>query len=135
MRVLSKGTTMGKLSALRAAARSFIKDSRGNLALIVALSAIPMTLAVGAGVDYTRGLVVHSNMADALDAAALAVGAAKTKPSSCTYGGANSAACAPLQQIAQQYFDANFKADGTSDHVSPVGISIATLTRAVFFAV
>ena len=103
---------MRTVSRLCARARSFFTATSGNLAVILALSAIPLTLAMGAGVDYARGLVVHSNMADALDAAGLAVGAAATKPTSCSSdgssssttgnGGSNNTPCAPLQLVAQQ---------------------------------
>ncbi len=126
---------MRTVSRLCARARSFFTATSGNLAVILALSAIPLTLAMGAGVDYARGLVVHSNMADALDAAGLAVGAAATKPTSCSSdgssssttgnGGSNNTPCAPLQLVAQQYFNANFKQDSGADTVSKVSISIA----------
>lgn len=126
---------MRTVSRLCARARSFFTATSGNLAVILALSAIPLTLAMGAGVDYARGLVVHSNMADALDAAGLAVGAAATKPTSCTSdgssssttgnGSSNNTTCAPLQLVAQQYFNANFKQDSSADTVGKVSISIA----------
>jgi hypothetical protein len=116
-------------------ARSFFTATSGNLAMILALSAIPLTLAMGSGVDYARGLVVHSNMADALDAAGLAVGGAASKPTSCSSDGSssgttgngsgNSTPCAPLQLVAQQFFNANFKQDSGADAVSKVSISIA----------
>ena len=123
------------VSRLRARARSFFSAKAGNVAVILALSAIPLTLAMGAGVDYARGLVVHSNMTDALDAAGLAVGAAATKPTSCSSDGSsssttgngpsNNTSCAPLQLVAQQYFNANFKQDSGADIVSKVNIAIA----------
>ena len=130
------GVSMLTFSSLRAHARSFLKTTSGNLTIILALSAIPLTLALGAGVDYARGIVVHSNMTDALDSAGLAVGAATTKPSACSSDGSNSATtgngpngsptpCASLQQIAQQYFNANFRPDSVADTVGKVNISIA----------
>ena len=114
------------LAKLHARVRGFIKTAGGNVAVIMALSAIPLTLAIGAGVDYARGLAVHSNMADALDSAALAVGAAATKPTACSSSDSTTAAsCAPLQAVAQQYFNANFKKDSSADTVGTVSISIA----------
>ena len=124
-------------SVLRARARAFVRVTGGNIAVTLALSAIPLTLALGAGVDYARGLAVHSNMSDALDAAALAVGSASTKPSgSCSSDGSSSSStgngstsnptpCAPMQQIAQQYFNANFKPDTSADTVGKVSIAIS----------
>jgi Flp pilus assembly protein TadG len=123
-------------SKLRALGRSFWSAKTGNLAVTFALAAIPLTLAMGAGIDYARGLKVHSNMADALDAAGLAVGAATTKPTSCSSDGSTSATtgngptnsptpCSSVQQIAQQYFNANFVEDSGADTVGKVNISIA----------
>ena len=114
------------LADLRARARGFFKTAGGNVAVTLALSAIPLTLAMGAGIDYARGLAVHSNMTDALDAAALAVGAATSKPTACSSSSSGTAAsCAPLQAVAQQYFNANFKQDSSADQVGAVSISIA----------
>ncbi len=122
-------------SGICAAARRFFKNQGGNTAIILALSALPLTLAMGAGVDYARGMTVHANLADALDSAALAVGAANSKPGTCSSDGTNSSEtgngpsngtpCAPLQQLAQQYFNANFKPDSNLDSVGPVQISIS----------
>jgi hypothetical protein len=120
---------------MRASAQEFLKNRAGNMAAIVALSALPLTLAMGAGVDYARGMAVHANLADALDAAGLAVGAAASKPSACSSDGSNSAdtgngpngsptPCAPLQELAQQYFNANFKPDSSADTVGNVSIAI-----------
>jgi hypothetical protein len=138
MAALTKGAenSMRIFSGLHAHARVFLKDKAGNLAVILALSAIPLTLAMGAGVDYARGLAVHSNMTDALDSAALAVGAAASKPSSCSSDGSaspttgngptsNPTPCATLQEVAQQYFNANFKRDSSADAVGTVSIAIA----------
>jgi len=117
---------MQMLADLRARLCALFKSAGGNVAVIMALSAIPLTLAMGAGVDYARGLAVHSNMTDALDSAALAVGSATTKPSSCSSSDPSTAsACSSLQSLAQQYFNANFKPDSSSDTVGQVSISIA----------
>ena len=114
---------MRMISKLQARARAFLKDQTGNVAIIMMLSAIPLTLAMGAGVDYARGMVVHSNMTDALDAAALAVGAATTKPDSCSTAAGSTTtqqtACASMQAIAQQFFNANFKRDTSSTGSAP----------------
>src|ERR1700722_5960107 len=120
------GAGMRMLADLHARLRACFKTTGGNVAVIMALSAIPMMLAMGAGVDYARGLAVHSNMSDALDSAALAVGAATSKPTACSSSDPSTASsCAPLQAVAQQYFNANFKPDSSNDQVGQVSISIA----------
>jgi Flp pilus assembly protein TadG len=58
---------MSLLSLLR-------RDRRGNVALTFALAAVPLFGAIGVAIDYGRATVARSRMADALDAAVLAVG-------------------------------------------------------------
>jgi Flp pilus assembly protein TadG len=82
-------------------ARGFWKNARGNVAMIFALSLVPLSLAAGAGLDYARAIVVRSNMGQALDAAALAVGSTSGLSTS------------QMQTMAQQYFNANYKADAS----------------------
>ena len=54
--------------------RAFRRDQRGNIAILFALSLIPLIGMVGAAVDYTRVTQVHTKLGDALDAAILAAG-------------------------------------------------------------
>jgi Flp pilus assembly protein TadG len=60
------------------------------------IALIPILLAVGIAVDYGRALVVRERMAEAADAAALAIGSWQGKSE------------AELKQRAQQFFDANY---------------------------
>jgi Flp pilus assembly protein TadG len=104
-----------------------LRDRAGHVAVTLALAAIPLVFATGAGIDYARGLVVRSNMADALDAAGLAVGKQTSKPANCP--GTTSAertACTNMQAIAQLFFNANYKQDtyGGVGTIPTVGITI-----------
>ncbi len=54
--------------------RSFHRNERGNVAVLFALSIIPLIGMVGAAVDYSRLTQVRAKMSDALDAAILAAG-------------------------------------------------------------
>ncbi|HWM60783.1 MAG TPA: pilus assembly protein TadG-related protein [Rhizomicrobium sp.] len=88
-----------KMKLIAAKARAFLREKRGNVAMIFAISIIPLTLAAGAGLDFARAMLVRQQMAEALDAAALAVGST-----------------AGLDQehaktMAQAYFDANYTVD------------------------
>jgi Flp pilus assembly protein TadG len=76
--------------------RAFRKDIGGNIAIIFGLAAIPMTLAMGAAVDYSRAFMVQQRLGQALDSAALAVGSSSEVDPDV------------LETIAQQYFDANY---------------------------
>ena len=48
------------------------QDRSGNLAIIAALSAIPLVLAIGIAVDYARASAARSDLQSAVDAAVLA---------------------------------------------------------------
>jgi len=110
-------------------ARAFRRDRKANVAMMFGLSLVPILVATGAGIDFARGMMVHQRMSAALDAAALAVGNATSKPSACSSSGnaASQQACAPLQQTAQQYFDQNYDhtKDASYGAPAPVAISIA----------
>ena len=79
--------------------RSFARGTKGNVAILFGLSIIPMVLGVGVAVDYGRALIVRERMANAADAAALAIG---------SWTGLNEA---QLKTKAQQYFNANYPAN------------------------
>lgn len=71
-------------------------NQRGSYAVIFALSLVPILIAIGAAVDLSQAYVVKQRLARALDAAGLAV------------GGQTGLTNAQLQQMAQNYFNANF---------------------------
>jgi len=54
--------------------KQFKSDTRGNVALIFGLTAVPMMLAAGIAVDYANGIQVKARMQAAVDNAALAAG-------------------------------------------------------------
>src|SRR5665213_4138660 len=56
------------LTAFRQTAGKFRRSERGNVALIFAVSLIPMLAATGSVVDYTRAAMARSQLQDALDA-------------------------------------------------------------------
>jgi len=74
----------------------FARDQRGNLAMIFALSLLPLTAAAGAAIDLNRAFIVQQRLERALDAAGLAVGATPA------------ATTAEMQAMAQSFFDANY---------------------------
>jgi Flp pilus assembly protein TadG len=51
--------------------RRFLKQDRGNVAVIFALATVPIISFVGAAIDYTRANAARSSMQAALDSAAL----------------------------------------------------------------
>ncbi len=84
------------LRYLRRGANAFRRDDRGNLAVIFALSLIPLLSAAGAAIDLNRAFIVQQRLQRALDAAGLAVGSAPNAP------------IAEMTATAQAYFDANY---------------------------
>lgn len=101
---------------LRSLFRPLLRDERGSVAVIFAATLIPTLLAIGLAVDTARAYAVKSQLQQALDAAALAVGS-------------SSGTDAQMQALAQKFFDANFKPNGlataSSIRVSVVGDTIS----------
>ena len=89
----------------------FARARDGNVAMIFALSLIPICIAAGAGLDMARAMVVKSNMTEALDAAGLAVGA--------TAGLSQD----QMNSVAQNYFNANFRSDSSYGTPAPVTVT------------
>lgn len=54
--------------------QDFLKDRRGNVAAIFALTLTPVTVLAGGAVDYNQAMNARTRLSQALDAAALAVG-------------------------------------------------------------
>lgn len=86
---------------------AFARAKSANVAMMFALSLLPLAVAAGAGLDYAQAMMVRSKMLDALDAAALAVGA---QPKLTT---------AQATTLAQSVFDANYKGPGHPT-ISPI---------------
>jgi Flp pilus assembly protein TadG len=85
-----------KLKIFAAITRAFISSSRGNVAMIFAISVIPLMIGAGTGLDFARAMLVRQQMGEALDAAALAVGSTPGLDAT------------KAQDLAQKYFDANY---------------------------
>ncbi len=88
----------------------FVRAEDGNVAMVFALTLVPISVSAGAGLDMARELVVRSRLTEALDAAGLAVG-----------GGVN-LTDAQINTLAQQYFDANYKRDPSLGTPAPVAV-------------
>jgi Flp pilus assembly protein TadG len=98
--------TRGRKCISRIAA--FHRSTRANVAMIVALSFIPIAVAAGGALDMARAVLVRTQMAEALDGAGLAVGS--------TPG----LTAAQMQALAQEYFTANYKLEGSYGTPGPV---------------
>jgi Flp pilus assembly protein TadG len=94
---------MRGMTDLFARGSMFWRSRSANVAMIFALSLVPIAIAAGAGLDLARAMVVRARMTQALDAAGLALGSysVSTPTTSQTQ----------LQAYAQSYFNANYDVD------------------------
>jgi Flp pilus assembly protein TadG len=68
----SKTTASGRLARMRNLIARFRRDRRGNIAIMMALSAIPLVGIVGCEVDYTMATAAKTKLQASADAATLA---------------------------------------------------------------
>ena len=96
-----------KLHRFSSTLSAFRKGDSGTVALIFGLAAIPLVLAVGSAIDYSRSSTVENMLQVALDGAVLAVARSEGKPEQ--------------QRIAlgTQHFAQNFTAPEGMDAIRP----------------
>src|ERR1051325_2084014 len=94
---------MRGITDLFARASTFWRSREANVAMIFALSLVPIGIAAGAGLDLARAMVVRARMTQALDAAGLALGSYSVSSPMTSQN--------QLQAYAQQYFNANYNVD------------------------
>jgi Flp pilus assembly protein TadG len=106
-----------KIRVIAALVAAFRRSTRANVAMIFGLSLVPLTVAAGTGLDLARGMLVHEELLTSLDAAALAV------------GGTPGLSQTQMTALAQQYFNANYKAD--SSYGTPTAVSVVTAGQTI----
>jgi Flp pilus assembly protein TadG len=92
------GKNQNWFTRIDAFVKRLAQDRSGSYAVILAISLVPILIAIGAAVDVSQAYIVQQRLNRALDAAGLAVGGMT--------GLSNSA----LQTTAQNYFNANYPA-------------------------
>jgi len=111
------GKIASRASAVMKRVALFRRSDKANVAMIFGLSLVPLTVAAGTGLDLARGMLVHSELISALDAAALAV------------GGTPGLSQTQMQSLAQKYFDANYKVD--SSYGTPAAVSVTVSGQSI----
>ncbi len=104
--------------------KRFLKEQDGNVLQLLALSALPMFLAIGAAVDMMRASREQTAFYGAVDAAALAIAGddrSATIGLSTAQLATNKAA---LEDLAKKYILADYKADSGKPPVISASISI-----------
>jgi len=97
--------------------RGFLRNRDANVAMIFAISIVPVIIAAGAGLDLARAMIVKTALSEALDAAALSVGSTPGLTQ------------AQMQTQAQNYFNANYKADPS--YGSPATLTVVPSGQSV----
>src|SRR5690606_11851523 len=85
----------------------FLSDRQGAVAILFGIALIPLVVAVGAAIDYSRAVNVRTKIQGAIDAAALAAASSLN------------ATDAERIALAQSVFDANFPVGVTGIDVDP----------------
>ncbi len=94
-------------------AKRFAGDRCGNVAVMFGMLAIPIFAIAGSSVDFGRAINTQRELSNAIDAAALAAGAAFNLNTN------------DRIQLAKNYFDENFKASGSAK----IGVPNITITK------
>lgn len=124
-------------AAFRALIHTFVRDKRGNIAVIFAIACVPLITAVGCAVDYSRATQTRSKLQAAADAASVG-SLAKASPAFLAAGSMTSDGPIPVGVTdAQNIFDAN-RANLTGytlNSVTPTVVkSGSTVTSTVAFS-
>jgi Flp pilus assembly protein TadG len=104
-------TTIWKTQAictrLRALISGFLSNARGNVAVITALSALPIVSAIGCAVDYSMATTIKTKLQAAADAATLAAVSANSPLTATAKAMIGNGAVANGATYAQNFFDSN----------------------------
>jgi Flp pilus assembly protein TadG len=104
-----------------------LKDERGTITIVFALSLVAMTIAMGLAIDYSRALAFYDRTQSALDATSLSTAKAMA-------GG--EASDAELKQLAQSYFEQSVRSQGhLQGKYSRLNVSIDRTTSSAIVTV
>ena len=132
IREIRLGARFARLQALFA---KFQSNSRGNVAIITALAALPMMAAIGCVIDYSNASMIRTKLQAAADAAALATVSINSPVIATAKGMSGGGAVSGGSTYASNFFSANLPAGYTS--VSPtatVTLNGTTITAVVSFS-
>ncbi len=99
------------IQRLRTCLGQVMLDRRGAAAVLLALAIVPVFASVGLAVDSSLGYLLKSRMSKALDTAGLAAGRLALNTNA--------------EEVARQYFDANFDASGGSVELTSFTFELA----------
>ena len=125
-------TTIWKTQAistrLRALISSFLANARGNVAVITALSALPIISAIGCVVDYSMATTIKTKLQAAADAATLAAVSANSPLVATAKAMTGNGAVSNGATYTQNFFDSNLSSSpANTGYSSPT--RTATVTK------
>ena len=120
-----------QFARLRTLFGNFRSNSRGNVAIITALAALPMMAAIGCAVDYSNASMIRTKLQAAADAAVLATVSINSPVVTTSKGMTGNGTVSGGSTYAANFFSANLPAGYTS--VSPT--ATVTLTGTTVTAV
>ena len=122
---MTNNQAVRKMAGLGAMLCRFKSDLRGNVAMMFGLAAVPLMLGAGVAVDYARSIQSESQLQGAVDAAALAVASSDLADLTGLTDSEILARLAQLEDLAQNYAEANYAAAGGDPGDIDVSISIS----------
>ena len=120
-----------RIARLRVLFANFQSNSRGNVAVITALAALPMMAAIGCAIDYSNASMIRTKLQAAADAAVLATVSVNSPVVATSKGMTGNGTVSGGSTYAANFFSANLPAGYTS--VSPT--ATVTLTGTTVTAV
>jgi Flp pilus assembly protein TadG len=120
-----------RFARLRVLFGNFQSNSRGNVAIITALAALPMMAAIGCAIDYSNASMIRTKLQAAADAAVLATVSVNSPVVATSKGMTGNGTVSGGSTYAANFFKANLPAGYTS--VSPT--ATVTLTGTMVTAV
>jgi Flp pilus assembly protein TadG len=136
-------TTIRKTQALRTRLQvlisSFLANRRGNVAVITALSALPIVSAIGCAVDYSMATTIKTKLQAAADAATLAAVSANSPLVATAKTMTGNGAVSNGATYTQNFFDSNLSSSpantgyNSSTRTATVAKSGTTITATLSF--
>jgi Flp pilus assembly protein TadG len=125
----------GRIAQLRALFGNFRSDSRGNVAIITALAALPMLAAIGCVIDYSNASMIRTKLQAAADAAALATVSINSPVIATAKGMGSGGTVSGGSTYASNFFSANLPTGYTSlSPTATVTMTGTTITAVVSFS-
>jgi len=123
-----------RFARLRVLFGNFQSNSRGNVAIITALAALPMMTAIGCAIDYSNASMIRTKLQAAADAAVLATVSVNSPVVATSKGMSANGTVSGGSTYATNFFTANLPAGYTLTPTATVTLTGTTVTAVVSFS-